>query len=682
MNADKLSYRRATSVSLLGLAIQAVLAGVMIVYSRLGQDPAAFTAGIAMLLGLPVWATLALLFYQHTRERVEAMEAEMYAASSAADASVFEGADSELNVQAAKLETLYRWFLPIMSLIVGIAFAGLGAWRFMGREITNSETIYQAPPENGWAIAIGVGVAASSFVFARFVAGMAKQRVWMLLHAGSATSVLAALLGGTLALAHFLHAAITEDILLEYLPAIFSLAMIALGGEIFLNFVLNLYRPRTSDQTMRPAFDSRVLAFVAAPDRLAKSVSDAINYQFGFNVSSTWFYRLLSRTIFALVVLGGALIWAMTTVTIVQPGERGILISNGQYVREVPPGPIFKKPWPWSRVVTFPAESVNELVIGESVEERGPILWTKSHSRSPMFVIVQPSMDVEAESDASSSLSLLIAEVPVHYVVRQGQLRNYLSLAQDGPSEDIDRMRRDLLRAVATRVVIEHLSTIRVDQAVGGMRNEIAGELHTRIQTRFDELDSGVDVTFVGISGLHPSEEVAPSFEKLVAADQSAQAEMERAEAQAIKTLASVAGEVAKAERIIEELKRLEALERGGADETAVARQEQLIMELILDAGGQAAALIAEARADRWQQHMKARSSLALSSGQIAMYRAAPQPYLSSLLVEAYRAFARGNRVYMSPLDLRIELNQEEEQAAIGGYMDAIEYDPENPQQE
>ncbi len=582
-------------------------------------------------------------------------------------------------MQAAKLGWLHKWFTPFVSLTVGVAFIAIGLIRFPSPDIASEDVLYSAPPETGWAIAIGVGIAAIGFVFARFVAGMAKQQVWMLLHAGSATSVLAALFGGLLAVAHFLHATIQKDFLIEFLPTVIPVAMVALGIEIFLNFVLNLYRPRTAGQTMRPAFDSRVLAFVAAPDRLAKSLSGAINYQFGFNVSSTWFYRLLSRLVLTLVVLCTGLIWAMSTVVIVQPGERGVLIHNGRFVREVGPGPVFKAPWPISRVVTFPAESVNEFVIGEKVEDDGPILWTKSHSKNPLYVIVQPTSVTGDEKDSRSSVSLLIAEIPVHYVVRNGELRNYLDLAQDGPSYDRDRMRREFLRSLASRIAIEHLSTLRVDEAVGAGRITLATELSKRIQESFNEFDAGVRVTFVGIAGLHPNEEVAPAFEKLVASDQVKQAAIERAQAHAIRQLAAVAGEVEKAERILEGLDRLQALERGRAAQTIIAQQEQEIMRLILDAGGEAAELIAEARADRWTKHMSARSRFASSTGQNAMFRASPEPYLASLLVESYRALARRSNVYITPLDLRVEINQEQEQAAISGFTEAIR-DPEDQQ--
>ena len=172
-----------------------------------------------------------------------------------------------------------------------------------------------------------------------------------------------------------------------------------------------------------------------------------------------------------------------------------------------------------------------------------------------------------------------------------------------------------------------------------------------------------------------------PDFEKLVSADQKKEALIERANAQAIRTLASVAGEVEKAERIIEELARLEALERGGVDPIALARQEQVIMDLILDAGGQAASIIAGAKADRWDQHMDARAGLASSESQIAMFRAAPKPFLAQLLVQSYRRYASNSRVYLSPIELRLELNQEEEQAAISAFSEALEYEPGSQQE-
>ena len=51
--------------------------------------------------------------------------------------------------------------------------------------------------------------------------------------------------------------------------------MFAVAGEITLNFILNLYRPRRRGEVPRPAFDSRVLSLLAAPDSIVRSINEA-----------------------------------------------------------------------------------------------------------------------------------------------------------------------------------------------------------------------------------------------------------------------------------------------------------------------------------------------------------------------------------------------------------------------
>jgi hypothetical protein len=102
MKADYLSYQRATSRSLLGLVIQLVLGLVLLLYGLFGADKAAQTAAAYVLLGVPVWLSLAILFDQHRRERIEAIEAEAFAASDAAASSVFEQSGDDLRVAAGR----------------------------------------------------------------------------------------------------------------------------------------------------------------------------------------------------------------------------------------------------------------------------------------------------------------------------------------------------------------------------------------------------------------------------------------------------------------------------------------------------------------------------------------------------------------------------------------------------
>jgi len=307
MKADYLSFKRATSVALLGLAIQLGLGLALLVFSQLARDAASLTASLYILLGAAIWLSLAVVYDQHRRERIEAMEAESLAAISARQSAVFEENAEDLRVAAKRLAWMHRVLLPGISLALAAVLIGVGLWRFKGGQtLASADSVSLiASHYRNWAIALGIGAAVAGFIFARFVSGMAKQRVWANLRAGAAAAVGAALMGLAIVVSQFVVYA-GSDAVARYLPAILPVVMIVLGGEIVLNFLLDIYRPRVPGEIPRPAFDSRILGFVAAPDKIAESIGGAINYQFGFNVTGSWFYQLLARWLPTLGVLGRA----------------------------------------------------------------------------------------------------------------------------------------------------------------------------------------------------------------------------------------------------------------------------------------------------------------------------------------------------------------------------------------
>ncbi|MEO1130070.1 MAG: SPFH domain-containing protein, partial [Planctomycetota bacterium] len=658
----------ATAVSLFGLAFQLVFALALLIYSIFGNDPSAFSGSLATFLGVPIWLSLALVFHQHRLERLEAIEIEAFRTSAAAESSVFEETGAGEDVQARKLAWMHKWFLPATSLVIGAGYVTLGFVMFFRNQGYASHETFRTPELTGWAIAIGVATAAIGFVFARFVAGMAKQPVWRLLNAGAGAAVGTALLGAALFTGHFLAQALGSDGLLRYLPMVIDIYMIALGVEVGLNFVLTLYRPRRPGEYLRPAMDSRILAFLAAPDRLAESISEAVNYQFGFDVSSTWFYRLISRSIALLVILGVLTIWMMTAFTVVQPDERGLVLRGGKFERQVESGLVIKRPWPFDRVVTFPAQSINEVTVGSATlttgNDRGPILWTAERTGSERFLIVRPAASTQGDS---RGVALVSVEIPIHYVVED--LFAYTKLAQDGPSSDRDAIRKDLLRALSSRVVLEYLSNYTVDEILGADRVAIGQRLGTLLQEQYDAIEAGVRLVFVGLQGVTPPQDVASSFEQVVAADQKRSAEIERAETYRIRQLAAAAGDIDRAQRIVEAIGQLNELGGPGAEGQDAAELELLITELIEQAGGQAAIDIANARRQRWERHMGERVRAVRAMGQRAMYAAAPEAFLAGVYLEAMRSLMSGVRVWIVPDDeLQLRGNFEETQVDMIGY--------------
>jgi len=673
MEPDQTAYKRAASVSVIGLAIQLAASLTLLLYGLFGQDSTALTAFFYVLLGAPVWLTLALVSHQQRLARIEADEAALYASSSAAQASVFQEGAEDLKVHGRRLAWMRRFFVPVMSLAVGAALIGVGLWRYAVSLTPLGPEGFVPPEHTGWAVTVGLAVASVMFIFARFVAGMAKQEAWANLRSGAAVAVGAALVGLALAVGHAAAFGGATGVL-RYLPAALAVFMVVLGAEIFLNQILIAYRPRRPGEAPRPAFESRILGFAAAPDRVAESVSEAINYQFGLNVSSTWFYKLLSRSLLALVLLGGLTTWGLTMLAVVEPNEKGLILQSGRLKAEVDSGAHLKWPWPFQTLDTFPAHRINEVHIGTPLHEhddeeaQGPILWTEDHGVDEVYTIVRARPAGEGGDGESADVSLLSVEISVQFVVEN--LEAYQRLAADDlDADDPDRMRVDLLEAVASREVLTLLSARSAPELLGGARHEINQDIRSRLERRFAEMEAGVRLLFAGIIGVHPPHEegVAESFEEVVSAEQRRQATIERATAEAIGTLAAVAGDSELAQRIVAELDELERMTASNSQSEEIAAQRQRIEDLIDEAGGEAASLLLQARADRWTKHMDVRGRAVRHAGRVAMYRAAPRVYLASLYLDALRDAVDDSRLFITTFDTpAVRMNFEEVQSGFG----------------
>ena len=258
MRPDYLSYQRATSVSFLGLVIQGLLAAALVIYGVLAKDHAALTAGLFGAMGAVIWLALGIVFDQARRERIEAIEAETLGQDAAA-ASVFEATGDEFRVAARRLNAMYKVFFPIVSVLFGAALIGVGYLRFKTGQV-EFHTL-DAPAFRGWAIGIEAFIAVVLFLFARYAAGMARQTVWANLKAGAASAAGLSLMCVSLVVFHIVDI-VGPDGPLRALRVVLPVALMVFGAEVFVNFVLDIYRPRKAGESPRPAFNSPLLGLV------------------------------------------------------------------------------------------------------------------------------------------------------------------------------------------------------------------------------------------------------------------------------------------------------------------------------------------------------------------------------------------------------------------------------------
>lgn len=681
MKADHLSYQRAATVSLLGLALQVVMGVALLIYSAVAKpaDHVAMTIALFVLLGSVVWLTLAVVFDQHRRERIEAMETEaLFGADGTREGSVFNEKADDVRVNAARLSWMHRVLVPVISLVYAGAIAGVAAWRLnSGKaflpQARLDDTIQLAPNVSGWAIGLGLALALIGFFFARYAAGMAKQPVWRNLRAGAAASVGAAVLGLAYAIAQGIDYGST-DVVIRYLHVVIPGFMLGIAAEIVLNFLLGLYSPRRPGEYPTAAFDSRILSFVAAPDRIAKSIGEAVNYQFGFDVTSSWFYQLLSRSMALLLITGLGVIWLLTCVAIVQPNEQGLRVRLGEKIGgSLQPGLYFKLPWPVERIERVTATTARRIDLGglqPKLQNSRAILWTNDHGTEEVYFAVQPpaSERLAGQTGGATDLALVSVEIPLYY-----QITNFDLFESFAPADQ----REGILRAVAKREAMRVIASQDIESVLGSGREEISRRIRAGVSREFATLNEGkgvgVDVLFVGVEGVHPPRdgETAKSFEQLVQANQDRASARLMAENEANEKLISVAGSVDKANAIVKAIGDLEALRVGAPDSRAqdeITRRERAIQDLLVNAGGSAASAIQAARAERWAKHMQARTRAETYVGQTAGYRAAPQLYAAQKYFKTLRDAMKNARVYIVSGE-NVEIRPDLTEQTTGGNM-------------
>ncbi|MHC4616070.1 MAG: hypothetical protein ACYTAU_21200, partial [Planctomycetota bacterium] len=100
MRVDHHAYRKATRVAGFGLFIQAAIGLTLLLFGVVGGDTVFQFASYYVFGGLVAWLSLIVIFYQHTQERLEALEADELAAARGGAGSVFHGGGDEEKVAA------------------------------------------------------------------------------------------------------------------------------------------------------------------------------------------------------------------------------------------------------------------------------------------------------------------------------------------------------------------------------------------------------------------------------------------------------------------------------------------------------------------------------------------------------------------------------------------------------
>jgi len=656
MSLDQRAYQRAAAAALVGLIAQLILSVVIGLAGLYAQSAAVHAATWHAIGGLPVWFVLWALFQAHGQERREALEAEQLAADDAQAAALFDEAGQNLRLAKRRLDTLLKWGLGVTSavtaaflLLMGVTLALVNLGHIAqqpGEPVDPTPLLDIAISEQTLVVPLaGLFLVAGLLMFlvARYVAGMTVQKAWLPLRGGAGyllgDVVLMVLLAVACLVQYFQDGDRTPfAVLAVAIPALMALQ----GFEILLSLIFGLYRPRKSDEALRPAFDSRVLGWLTRPESLGKIVSETLNYQFGFEVSRSWFFSLLQRLLAPMAIVAIAVFVLLSCVVLVQPQQRAIITLNGGIVGDpVGPGLHFKAPWPFGAADKFNAARVEQLVVGSLIDANdgeSALLWSSAtdDTGETFFVAAPtplPDLDNADAPDAAAG-ELVSLTMTVGYRVRlDGQANNNgvvaYATAADNP--------RRLLTFISSQQLNAFTAGRPINSLLTDPDGTAANALRSAIQQAANNRDLGLEIVDASITAVRPptNEEVAQAFMSQLSVRQEVAATLETARRDAIATLAEVAGSRDRALEIADAISQLQQARQNNEPTEAVAAQEARIEQLLENAGGEAARILQQARAYRWEQGLAEQANADSFAAQRAAYEAAPSVYRARMLLEA-----------------------------------------------
>jgi len=630
--------KKAGIVCLLALVLSAIFFLGSLILSKVTGVFAVYALSWQILAGAVIWAVLAVQFYQMALAQQEKLD--MAQLQLGSGDTIFEAQKNHSELFAVaqnRLRIFEKWILPVFSVSLAVYEIAMGAWLI--RHILQRQT-EQQPSHLLLGAVLAVSVAFLSFLFSLFATGMSSQQQWRALRAGGsyllATAILSFAAAAGMAFAQF-----KVLVLLAVLDWIVPIVILVLGLETALNFVLDIYRPRLKGQYSSNAFDSRLLAIIASPGNILQTAASAIDYQFGFKVSQTWFYKIMEQAVVPLIIVSAVILYFLSCIVIVGPGSEAIIEHFGSAfdsqgsVRLIGPGLTFKLPWPFETAKKFPTKEIQEIHIGYVPEDdpdkqKAALLWGKEHYKAEYNLLVATE-SISSQEKGAVPVSIIRAAIPVQY--RVVDLYKYLYGHGDS---------RKVLEALCYREVIKFAAGARIEpesesggdeeSLLGAGRAKAAAELVEIIQKEADQMGLGVEIVFMGLQGFHPPPEVSQDFQAVTGAVQKKQAAILEAIAERDKLFTTNVGSVKQAETLYELAEKyMQAKQAGKKQQQQTDKIKIELDSAFSQASGQLFAKLRQAQSYAYEKATLAKATGKRFGQQLEAYRASKQIYKHEL---------------------------------------------------
>ena len=536
--------KRNGAINLLVMLVIAVSTFAVAQYANsLSGHVAVAFFGLGLLAAVVSWFQMRL----EERERLEKLEFDELTRAGGS-ATLFEGNDSENFPAQRSREQFEKVFVPAFSVII-LVLEGVTAW-WLWQWVQN-----ERPNVQNTLVAISLfGIfALLLFLIGKYSVNLARLQKERLLRPSAGYLLLSAyVLGAVIAALVAWEAGFAK--VDQYLAFALCALLGLLAFENLLTLLLEIYRPRAKGKVDRVLYESRLVGLLGQPEGILTTVAHTLDYQFGFKVSDTGFYRFLERYLPRLIVAQLAILLLSTCFVFISAGEEALLERFGHPVRGgavLGPGFHVKLPWPIDHIYRERTQEIRRFDIGfaheeekEGEEEKGPVLWTVKHYKNEFNLLVASREGLETNAVAgkrSPPVNLLSVSIPVQYQITD--LRKWTYTHRE-PAR--------LLEQIGTRETVRYLVSADFREVMSSARFNATEELRNRIQTEADRQNLGVKILFLGLQDIHPPVQVAAAYESVVGAMQRRQARLLDAEAHKVQTNALAVGEALRRKRVAE----------------------------------------------------------------------------------------------------------------------------------
>jgi membrane protease subunit HflK len=479
--------------------------------------------GIGMLVVAVSWFQMRL----EETERLEKLEFEELVKSKSGS-TLFESKDAEVFPAQRSREQFEKFFVPgftALLLVIEIAGAVL-LWRWFAKR-----PLLVPMQQPTISLAFFALFALVLFLIGKFSATIARLENHRLLRPSASSLLLGAYLCAVVAIGGAIvwFGYVKADF---YVAEILSGLLALVAMETLINLILEIYRPRVKGKIARPLYESRLVGLLGQPEGLFTTAAQTLDYQFGFKVSDTWAFNMITEKLpgFVLGLVVAAIL--SSCVFFLEPGEQALLERFGHSVTTnttLGPGAHLKFPWPIDKIYRFNVGEVKSFNVGFTLDPKlanqTTVLWTVPHYKEELPFLVaarnEQSTFETNQTDAAQSVpvNLLDAGIPVQFRIKDIHAWAY-------GHEDAQA----LLEQLATREVVRYLASVDLLDIMSVGRANAAEELKKNIQASANQLNLGAEILFVGLQDIHPPTTVASAFEAVNGAEQEVQTKILTAE--------------------------------------------------------------------------------------------------------------------------------------------------------